>query len=147
MKHGKAFLTGLAAVLTVSGLALTGCAGRHPQFTPQNARAQFACVDENNLEKDVAAEAQLEEFSCSFKKWEGTDTLHFTVAVKNVSNQPQRFRVNIFTDNGKAVGGLIPAKTQEGLVESGQTASFVYPVKEMYVNPRTATLKISTISL
>jgi hypothetical protein len=67
------------------------------------------------------------------------------VAVKNASNKPQRFKVNIFLDNGKAVGGLIPRKTKKGLVQPGKIASFTYPVKGVTRQPKEVMLKIRTI--
>ena len=107
----------------------------------------FPCVAEGKLEKAVAPEAELETFSCLFKKWEGSKTLHFKVVIKNVSTKAQRFRVNIFLDNGKAVGGLIPRKTKKGLIEPGKTGSFVYPVKGMENKPKSLILKITTMAL
>ena len=68
------------------------------------------------------------------------------VAVKNVSDKPQRYRVNLFMDNGKAVGGLIPRTTKEGLVEPGQSKSFDYPVVDMPQSPKAMTLIIKTAS-
>jgi hypothetical protein len=53
--------------------------------------------------------------------------------------------VNIFLDNGKAVGGLLPRKTKKGLVKPGQTVNFVYPVKDMYEKPKAITLIIKTM--
>ena len=103
------------------------------------------CIAERNIDKLIASEAALTDFSCTFKKFEGAEVLHFNVALKNVSNKPQRFRVHIFLDNGKAVGGLIPRKTKGGLVEPGQTASFEYPVNGMIGLPGEILLKISTV--
>jgi len=105
-----------------------------------------ACVAQDQLEKTVAPEAELETFVCLFKKWKGTETLHFKVVIKNVSDKAQRFRVNIFLDDGKAVGGLIPRKTKKGLIEPGKTGSFVYPVKGMPGKPKSLILKISTMA-
>ncbi len=65
--------------------------------------------------------------------------------MKNISDQPQRYKVNIFLDNGKAVGGLIPRKTKDGLVAPGQTASFEYPVGGMDCSPKSIELMIKTI--
>ena len=96
--------------------------------TAKAADAVFECAPDGKIEREVSANAQLEEFSCFFKQWEGKNTLHFKVGVKNISDKPQRYRVNIFLDNGKAVGGLIPEKTKNGLVKPGETASFIYPV-------------------
>jgi len=104
------------------------------------------CISEGNIDKSITSEAMLTDFSCSFKMFEGAEVLHFNVALKNVSNTPQRFRVHIFLDNGKAVGGLIPRKTKGGLVEPGQTASFVYPVNGMTGLPREIILNVSTVA-
>ena len=129
--------------LAVVGLVLTGCS---TGYTPKNAPDVFACVAEDKLEKDIASEAALQELSCSFKPFSGEDTLHIKVAVKNVSSSDQRFRVNVFLDNGKAVGGLIPRKTNKGLVKPGETQSFVYPVSQMPKQPKGIMLKIGTVS-
>ena len=147
MKLTRGVITFLVLTLAVAGLVLTGCAGSQKKLTAETMPDTFPCVDdEGQLEKLIAAEAELADFSCSLKKWEGMETLHFNVAVKNISNAPQRYRVNIFLDNGKAVGGLIPRKTKAGLVEPGQTASFVYPVKGVDVKPKEIILKIDTMA-
>ena len=131
----------LGIVAVVAGLLSTGCAGPKPQ--PGEV---FPCAADSKIEKTIAPEAELADFSCVMKNWEGSDTLHFNVGVKNVSDQPQRYKVNIFLDNGKAVGGLIPRTTKGGLVETGQTSSFVYPVKGMDRAPKSIELMIKTIS-
>lgn len=135
---GKFRSTAAWAVLLVAlaGLALSGCAGA--KHKPGEV---FVCVPDAKLEKTIAPEAQLEEFSCQFKKYEGYETLHFKVTLKNVSNADQRYRVNIFLDNGKAVGGLIPTK---GAVKAGESASFMYPVLQMETEPKTVTLTVRT---
>ena len=141
MKHARGVLTLVMVIMAVTGLTLAG-----GLWTKADAAAEtFSCVAEAKLDKEIASEAQLEEFSCFFKRWEGSDTLHFKVAIKNVSDQPQRFRVNIFLDNGKGVGGLIPQKTAKGLVKPGESAAFVYPVTGMANKAMGITLKISTI--
>ncbi len=141
MNHAKCLWKILFILMAAAGLLLSGCAGPKPK--PGDV---FSCVPDKKLEKNIASEAQLEDFSCVFKKWEGINTLHFNVAVKNVSDQPQRFKINIFLDNGKAVGGLLPRKTKKGLVKPGQTASFVYPVGGMTEKPKGITLIVKTMS-
>ncbi|MBW2103245.1 MAG: hypothetical protein JRH05_11335 [Deltaproteobacteria bacterium] len=141
MKNGIRMAALLLAALACGGLLLGGCAAQKPK-----PGEPFSCVAPGKLEKQIVPEASLQEFSCFFKKWKGSETLHFKVAVKNVSTGPRRFRVNIFLDNGKAVGGLIPRKTKKGLVKPGQTASFIYPVKGMDEKPGAVTLIIRTIS-
>ncbi|WP_372680335.1 hypothetical protein [Desulfosarcina sp.] len=137
-QHLVGFL-GIIAVLAC--LVFAGCAG--PQPKPGEV---FPCAADSKIEKTIAPEAELADFSCVLKKWEGSDTLHFNVAVKNISDQPQRYRVNIFLDNGKAVGGLIPRKTNKGLVEPGQTESFEYPVSGMNLGPKSIVLMVKTMS-
>ncbi len=104
-----------------------------------------ACAADKQINKEISPEAQLVTLGCFFKKWEGVNTLHFKVSLKNVSDIPQRFRVNIFLDNGKAVGGLLPRKTKKGLVKPGKTVSFVYPVKNMLSNPKSIDIRITTM--
>jgi hypothetical protein len=80
------------------------------------------------------------------KKYEGSQTLHFKVTVRNVTDKPQRYRVHIFLDNGKAVGGLIPNNVKNGLVKPGSNASFVYPVTGMPGKPESVMLRITTMA-
>jgi len=105
-----------------------------------------SCISKGNIEESIPSEAMLTDFSCNFKMFEGAEVLHFNVGLKNVSNTPQRFRVHIFLDNGKAVGGLIPRKTAKGLVGPGQTASFEYPVNGMTGLPNHIILNVSTMA-
>jgi hypothetical protein len=144
MKKSPGVAALLVTVIAAACLFFTGCAGKG--YTPGTAPDSFPCVPESKLEKDIVPEAALENLSCYFKNYEGKDTLHLKVAVKNVSDKPQRYRVNIFMDNGKAVGGLIPRTTKKGLVEPGQSASFDYPVIDMPLSPKTMTLIIKTAS-
>jgi hypothetical protein len=130
---------GIIAVLVC--LVFWGCAGPKPK--PGEV---FPCAVDSKIEKTIAPEVELTDFSCVLKNWEGSDTLHFNVAVKNISDQPQRYRVNIFLDNGKAVGGLIPRKTSKGLVAPGQTAAFEYPVSGMDCGPKSIVLMVKTMN-
>lgn len=54
--------------LAVAGLILTGCAGSKQKLTSESMPDTFACVDDDGkVEKMIAAEAELAEFSCSIK--------------------------------------------------------------------------------
>ena len=143
MKQNNGTWMWILMVLAVAALVLTGCASKG--LTPETAPEVFPCVSGGKVEKDITYQAELADFSCGFKKWGGADTLHFKVAVKNVSPQPQRFRVNIFLESGKAVGGLIPRKTKEGPLKPGETASFVYPVGGVTTQPESVILRISAL--
>ncbi|MBT6615699.1 MAG: hypothetical protein HOB38_26635 [Deltaproteobacteria bacterium] len=142
MNHNKRLFIYLLGLLLAAGFLFTSCAkstSMAPGKTPK-------CAVGKNLTQEIAAEAEVTEFSCFFKKWDGSETLHYKVTIKNTADTPQRFKVNIFLDNGKAVGGLIPRKTKKGLVKPGATGSFVYPVNDMADIPGEVTLFVKTIA-
>ena len=112
----------------------------------QAAEEGFVCAQEDKVSKDVSSEAQLEGLTCFFKKYEGKEVLHFKLAVKNVSDKPQRYRIHIFLDNGKAVGGLIPSTTKKGLIEPGKSGEFIYPVPGMTDKPGSIEIMIATMT-
>lgn len=95
---------------------------------------------------EVADAADLVSIECSTADYKNVPSLHFKVAVKNTSDTPQRYRVNIFTDSGKAVGGLLPRKTKAGLIEPGQSGEFTYPIKGYAETPEKVDVLIKTIS-
>ena len=136
---------GVLSWFIVIGAAVCLSLGAGVGTTADAAKGEFACAQEGKISKEVSPEAQLDGFSCFFKRFEGVQALHFKVAVKNVSDKPQRYRVHIFLDNGKAVGGLIPRKTKKGLIKPGQTATFVYPVGGMTDKPGSIILKIKSV--
>jgi len=129
----------------VIGAAVCLCLGAGVGAMANAAKGEFACAQEGKISKEISPEAQLDGFSCFFKRFEGVQALHFKVALKNVSDKPQRYRVRIFLDNGKAVGGLIPRKTKKGLVKPGQTVTFVYPVGRMTTKPESLELYVTTM--
>lgn len=141
MNQRKIKWSWLLLVFAAGVLALTGCMTAKP--TPGEV---FSCAKDSDLNKTIAPEASLENLSCVVKKWDGADTLHFNIAVKNISNEDQRFKVNIFLENGKAVGGLLPRKTKKGLIKPGDIAEFTYPVKGMDCVPGKIDLLIKTMS-
>ncbi len=141
MNHNKRFFFYLLGLFLTAGILFAGCAttgSMAPGKTPECATGKVM--------QEIASEAKVTEFSCFFKKWDGSETLHYKVAVKNTTDSPQRFKVNIFLDNGKAVGGLIPRKTKKGLVAPGAMASFVYPVNDMPDSPGEVTLIVKTMA-
>ncbi len=141
MKQRKAMLSWFIVI----GAAVCMGLGAGVGAMANAAEGEFSCAQEGKISKEISPEAQLDGFSCFFKIFEGVKSLHFKVAVKNVSDKPQRYRVRIFLDNGKAVGGLIPRKTKKGLVKPGQTVTFVYPVGRMKDKPGSIELYITTM--
>jgi hypothetical protein len=66
--------------------------------------------------------------------------------VKNVSSVDQRYRVNIFLDNGKAVGGLLPRTGKPPVVTPGAEGHDSYPFQGMAEKAGNVTLIVKTIS-
>jgi len=141
MNQSKMKFSWVLLIFAAGVLALTGCMNVQPK-----PGELFSCAKDSDVTKVIAPEASLEDFSCVIKRWDGENTLHFNVAVKNISNEDQRFKVNIFLENGKGVGGLLPRKTKKGLIKPGETAKFTYPVKGVSGSPGKIDLFIKTMS-
>jgi hypothetical protein len=139
-------LTGFLAALA---LVLGGCATvdqlKKEAAKPAKPKAG-PCAVQGKLVRAMSPEAKLVGLSCMHKKFDGVMSLAVKVSLKNVSSEPQRFRVNIFLPNNKAVGGLIPRKTKKGLVKPGSTASFTYYFKGQAKTPLGMTLIVKTMS-
>ncbi|WP_169709386.1 hypothetical protein [Deferrisoma camini] len=134
---------GTTAVALAAGAGLlwtTGCAGQ--QVVKEGP---VPCAPEGKIEKQIAPEVSLEELTCFIKDYKKTPSLHFKVRIKNVSSQPHRYRVNLFLDDGKAVGGLIPRKGKPPVVKPGEEASFTYPVKGLTRPPASLTVLVKTL--
>ena len=115
MEQRKGLLSWFIVIVAAASLSL----GAGAAVKANAAEDIFACAEQGKITKEISPKAQLDGFTCFFKRFEGIQALHFKVAVKNVSDKPQRYRVHIFLDNGKAVGGLIPRKTKKGLIKPG----------------------------
>ncbi|MDF1554612.1 MAG: hypothetical protein P1P84_16185 [Deferrisomatales bacterium] len=123
----------VATVLTLGGVS-TSPAG------------ELSCEGAKKIETEVAQGAELLSVGCTYKDYKNHNSLHFDVKIKNTSDQPQRYRVNIFLDNGKAVGGLIPDKGKPPVLQPGEEAAFTYPVQGMADVADAVTILVKTIS-
>ncbi len=135
----------LVLLCAAAVLAAGGCAYTQPASSGADTAA-LSCAAAGKVETQVSPEAELTGLDCFFKDYKGVKSLHFKVTLKNTSDQPQRYRVNLFLDNGKAVGGLIPRKGKPPVVKPGEAASFTYPVKGMSEPAGEVLLLVKTIS-
>lgn len=116
---GRIFL--LLALLGMV-LALAGCA----TAPPPNVKA-VSCAA-SKIEWEVAQEAEITEFGCEMGKKGMDPALIYTVGLKNVTDRPLRFRLNIFLlDLDKAAGHLVPRKGKPPQVAAGATAKVTIP--------------------
>ncbi len=121
--------------------ALIGCA----TAPPANVKA-VAC-DVSKVEWDVAPEAELSEFACSMGKQGVDPALIFTAALKNVSDRPLRFRVNIFLlDMDKANGHLVPRKGKPPVVQPGATEKAKIPFIKTTTMPKKMMVRVVPMS-
>ena len=121
----------------VAALALGGCAAVQKDWG-------LACC-QPKLES-IAPEAELVSIACEQKKFDGVDSVWFNVAVKNISQSDQRFKINIFLPDGKGVGGLLPSSTKNGLVKPGAVIEFSYPAKGVAQVPAEMMVVIKTVA-
>ena len=77
---------------------------------------------------DVTPSAKVCKFLCYVGNFKGKRMLIYEIEVRNVSDTPKRFRVNIINPQGKSVGGLIPRKGKPPVLKPGESKSFKYPV-------------------
>lgn len=110
------------------------------------AGGMYRCEGAEKIEAEVSPDAELVSVDCSYKDYKKHNSLHFDVKIKNTSTQPQRYRVNIFLDNGKAVGGLIPRTGKPPVLQPGEEASFTYPVQGMADKAEEVTILVKTLS-
>ena len=134
----------LMLILLVCTLAMSGCASSVTSAPVIDSG--LSCAEAGKIDAQVVAAAEVVGFDCSFKDYKGTKSLHFDVEIKNVSNAEQRYRVNLFLDNDKAVGGLLPRKGKPPVLKPGETGSFTYPVIGMAEKAGDVTLIVKTVS-
>ena len=134
---------------SLSMLILLGCTLALTGFTASNSMAAssgLSCAEAGSIDAQVVTEAEVVGLNCFFKDYKDVKSLHFEVKIKNVSSTDQRYRINLFLDNGKAVGGLLPRKGKPPVVKPGEEASFTYPFKAMADKAGEVTLLVKTVS-
>jgi hypothetical protein len=77
---------------------------------------------------EVVKEAQLTHFDCAMGQHSGQPALIFSVGLKNTTDEPLRYRLNIFLeDMDKAAGHLVPRKGKPPEVKPGEAATVKIP--------------------
>ena len=106
----------LGAVLV---LFLAGCATTAPPVKTE-CKAK--------IEWQIAPEGEISEFKCEMGTYEKEAAVIITAGVKNISDKPLRYRLNVFLlDMDKAAGSLIPAKGKPPVLEPGKAITVKLP--------------------
>lgn len=77
-------------------------------------------------ELDVVKSAKVTKVAYEVKKYKGKDRFHVTVELKNVTQDPKRYRVNIWLPDGVSGGGFFPRKKKS--IAPGKTLSRTFPM-------------------
>lgn len=80
------------------------------------------------IDWQIAEQAEITSFACEVGTFKKKTALIFTVSIKNITKEPQRYRLNIFLlDQDKAAGHLIPRKGKPPVVKPGETKTVKIP--------------------
>ena len=130
---------GFALVLLAA--FLTGCA-----TTGGGKPENLACG--GKIQWDVAPEGQITNFECALGTHGGEPALIFNAAVKNVTDQARRYRINVFLlDMDKAAGHLVPRKGKPPVVEPGAEEKVKIPFIKTDKLSNDMLVVVKTISL
>lgn len=80
---------------------------------------------QSNIVYNVVKTAEITNVSYFFANYEGASRLHFEVTIKNVAQEPKRFRLKIFLPEGPSAGGLYPTKD---MIEPGKSVKMTFPM-------------------
>ena len=120
------------------GVWFAGCAGKGaPEKTNCDTRIKW----------DVTDEVKLTQFDCVVGKHDGQTSLIFTVGLENPTDQPYRYRVNIFLeDMNKAAGHYVPRKGSPPVVNPGEAATVKIPFIGTDKLPKKVSVLVKTMS-
>ena len=114
-----ALMLAIAAIALVAG----GCASYPVPKNVQNVQ----CATKK-IQWEVAPEAEISNFNCELGNQGMDPALIVTMDLKNISNKPQRYKVQVFLeDMDKAYGHLVPRKGKPPVVAPGAVEAVKIP--------------------
>jgi hypothetical protein len=118
------YKTGIGFLAVITAMLLTvACATATKQAPAENVQCTAKTID-----WEVTPDVSIDKFSCALGK-HGTDpALIFTVTLRNTTQTPHRYRVNIFLDDmGKAAGYFVPRKGKPPRIAAGAEKTIKIP--------------------
>lgn len=78
----------------------------------------------------VCPTAKITTLECFMKesKFTGGPKLHMKIGLKNISDQPRRYRVSIFLPDGASSGGFYPRKGKPPVLKPGEDLVLTFPM-------------------
>lgn len=113
-------------VLTVITTGLLLAFSSQSFATAEKMPQNVAC--DGKIDWQIAPDAEITSFECALGTHGIDAALIFKATLKNVSQTPLRFRINIFLlDMDKAAGHLVPRKGKPPVVAPGEEAKVKIP--------------------
>jgi hypothetical protein len=114
----------------------------------QPPNVQSVNCKDTQIEWDVAPEAEIVSFDCALGQHQGHPAAIYTVALKNISDQPSRFRLTIFLlEIDKAVSYLVPTKGKPPVVDPGAEHTAKIPFMNVATMPDTIQVTVKPKSV
>lgn len=138
---------GVSIILLVFAVGLVGVPAVHCATEPP---AEWTGA---NIVTKVCPEAEITKISHLIKNYEKQPTLHFEIAIKNISKQAERFKVTIFLTEDKSISGLYPMEGKEArgdkpavepIIQPGQEHVRVLPVPFVNAPPQGYAVVVET---
>ena len=137
MKKLKNALPVLIVCLAL-GVWLGGCAGK-------GAPETINC--DASIKWSVTEQVKITQFGCVLGKHGGKESLIFIVDLENPTDQPHRYRINIFLeDMDKAAGHYVPRKGKPPVVNPGKSATVKIPFIGTNQRSKKISVMVTTMS-
>ena len=96
------------------------------------------------LEVCPSAKITAVDYFIKESEFSGGPKLHVKVGIKNISDQPKRYRLSIFLPDGASSGGFYPRKGRPPVIKPGEEQSLTFP---MYFEniPDAVTLRVEEL--
>jgi hypothetical protein len=125
----------LIVAVCVGFVLISGCATQPKKNAQGPAETLKVCP---------TAKITMLEYFVKESKFSGGPKLHVKVGIKNISDEPLRYRVSIFLPDGASSGGFYPRKGKPPVVKPGEEKVREFP---MYYDkiPDAITVKVDEL--
>jgi hypothetical protein len=86
------------------------------------------------------------EYFMKQTKFTGGPKLHMKIGIKNISDQPHRYRVSIFLPDGASSGGFYPVKGDPPVLKPGEEKVATFPLYSDSI-PDAYTVKVDELDV
>jgi hypothetical protein len=91
-------------------------------------RCSRAQSSKSEIVFDLVPTAQVTQVNYYLKKFKGKETIFFEIGVKNISNEPKRFKLKVFIHDGPSAAYYYPRKGKPPVIKPGEVYTKPLPV-------------------